>query len=319
ALEEDVRARQELLELSSPGGGREVDAATALVRVAEEERQGPIRAGQTPGEWAAATPGITLWPLDLEHIGSQVRQDPTRDRTADVGGIEDAQMRERAGHDHGLAFTAFTSWPATLGDEPLATNRQNVMRGLQMASDRPPLRGDPDLRSFRVAALLALPALALFLPEAQGHHVIHLPALVGMLVVFELLALGVSFTPLARHPHRLGFVLTIGVILASIASFYLIRGDPAVTAAGLLALLGGTLFFFSWTAGEALVLLATIAAAFGIAVHGFVRTDFLVAPMVAPWFILLGGGSLVVAASRFIGRIRAGLAAREVELATLSE
>src|SRR5262249_37427177 len=145
---------------------------------------------------------------------------------------------------------------------------RGVMRGLPMASDRPPFRGDPDLRSFRVAAMLALPALALFLPEAQGHHVVHLGSLIGVLVAFEVLALGVSFTPLARYPHRLGFVLSIAVIIASIATFHIIRGDPAVTAAGLLALLGGTLFFFSWTAGEALVLLAILAAAFGLAVGG---------------------------------------------------
>src|SRR5262245_14832949 len=188
-----------------------------------------------------------------------------------------------------------------------------------MASDRPPLRGDPDLRSFRVAAMLALPALAVFLPEAQGHHVVHLGELVAVLAAFEVLALGVSFTPLARNPHRLGFVFTITVIIASIATFHIIRGDPAVTAAGMLALLGGTLFFFSWTAGEALVLLSILAAAFGLAVGGLNRSDFLVAPMIAPWYILLGGGLLVVAASRFIGNIRGGLAAREGELATLSE
>src|SRR5262249_51143695 len=141
--------------------------------MAEEERKGPMRAGRAPGERAAVAPRITLWPLDLEHVGSQVRQDPPRHRAADVGGIEDAQMRERAVRDHGLGFTAFATRPAT-SNEPLATHPKGRYEGTSMASDRPPLRGDPDLRSFRVAAMLALPALALLLPEFQGHHVLNL-------------------------------------------------------------------------------------------------------------------------------------------------
>lgn len=181
--------------------------------------------------------------------------------------------------------------------------------------------GDSEIRSYRVAALLALPILALALPEAEsgGHHGNYIRWLIGGLVVFVLLAFGASFTRLARYPHRLGLALTIVVSLGSLTSFAVTGGDPAVTVAGQLALLGGTLFFFSWSVGETLVLLLTMVFGFAVAVAGRSRLDFLVAPLAASWFLLIAGGALIVTASGFVTRIRTGLAEREGELATLSE
>ncbi|MFN8545960.1 MAG: sensor histidine kinase [Candidatus Binatia bacterium] len=178
------------------------------------------------------------------------------------------------------------------------------------------------LRSLRVAGLLVVPALALFIPEAvaTGIDARTVAALFVWLAGIALLSLAASFTPFgARHPRGLARAMTAGLALASLGSFAVTHGDPTAAADALFSIMIGTLLFFRWSPLEAALVAGPAGAGFVLVALRADRALFSVAPLSTALRIVITSYCLTVAGAVILARMRAGLARREAELAALSE
>src|SRR5262249_44522445 len=106
-LDQDVGAIAELAEPAPPVPCVEIDDGAALVRVPVEEREGAVGRFDVVRERRPEPAGIAARRLDLDHVGAEVAEEPPRKGPAQIGEIDDPEMRERRGH--GAVYSARAS------------------------------------------------------------------------------------------------------------------------------------------------------------------------------------------------------------------
>ena len=174
----------------------------------------------------------------------------------------------------------------------------------------------------RIAALIALAAGLLFLPiEGYYRPSGDVPAvLVGWAIHTGLatFALVASYLPLApRRIDRLVVWLVLGHVANALLYLQLPPHDPALVASGLICLVIIGPVFFSWTPGRTALIGSVTTAAFAVA--GFrLRTEDMRGGGVSALGALVVGAGIAVASARVLGHLRASLARRRRELASLS-
>jgi hypothetical protein len=72
----------------------EVTHGAALAEVPEEERQRAIRRDDVARKRRDETVGIAGGRLHLDHVRAEIGQDPPRERAAQIGQVDDTEMRE---------------------------------------------------------------------------------------------------------------------------------------------------------------------------------------------------------------------------------
>ena len=127
-LEQDVGGVAQGAKARRVGGGVQIEGERALVEVAIDEGERPLGSGDAAHERRLLAAGVAAGRLDLDHVGAEVGEQPPRQRAAQVGEIDDAQVRERPGHASPLA-TAVAAGKKELPRE--------VAKGICLAPSRP--------------------------------------------------------------------------------------------------------------------------------------------------------------------------------------
>jgi signal transduction histidine kinase len=180
----------------------------------------------------------------------------------------------------------------------------------------------PSAWQLRAGALIALVALAIFLPLqfyfdlSPGLRYIW-PAYVVQ-VILAAAVLVAAYTPLGgRHTDRLTMFFVGGLVLSVFWAFVELPGQPSLMAFGLTCAFVGSAVFFSWSTLRVLGLcLLTIAlfTAMGVARPDAVPPAVFVLSVAS----LVVGATISVAGAEVLSRFRARLARRERDLASLS-
>ena len=99
-LDEDVRTVTERGEARPPRGVVEIEDDAALSQVPKQEGERTVRSRNVAGEGCREPVGIGTRPLDPDHVGAEVGEHAAGERAAEIGQVDDTEMRERPGR-HG--------------------------------------------------------------------------------------------------------------------------------------------------------------------------------------------------------------------------
>ncbi len=172
----------------------------------------------------------------------------------------------------------------------------------------------------RVAALISVGAIVLFLPLDLRFHRAGVPDATPFYVVHVILsaaALAATYTsPGARRPDRVALAFVLGIVGNICWRFNAAPTYPALTVDVLTLLMMGSAFFFSWSRWRhALVCIACCAGFTAAAVTSPGLPSNALAYALGA---LVVGAGIASAGREVLGRHRADLARRQAELADLS-
>ena len=105
----DVSGVAQRAEARRVGGGVQVERERALVEIAVDERERTIRCRDAAGERGVQAARIAARRLDLDDVGAEVGEQAAGEGVAQIGEIDDAQVREGPGH---ARLVVARPWPA---------------------------------------------------------------------------------------------------------------------------------------------------------------------------------------------------------------
>jgi signal transduction histidine kinase len=185
---------------------------------------------------------------------------------------------------------------------------------------------DPDrdtlgsVTRLRLAALLGLGAIALFLPlELHYASADDVPLILTVYAIHATLAGGVallSYTEWgARHADGMALFLALAMAANHDVFFYLRPRHPALVAETFTILMIAAALLFPWSVRRMLLLCGLICAGFAAVAW---RSTLPGTPFGLAFVPLLIGAAIAVVSARLFGVVRAALARHEAELAALS-
>jgi signal transduction histidine kinase len=178
------------------------------------------------------------------------------------------------------------------------------------------------LRPVRIAALIVFVSVVVFLPIDARYSPAGLTRVLIVYGAHTLVGAVVLLASLtrrgARHPDALAMVLVLGAVANTNLYVYLWPRNPVLVANALVCLLMGCAVVFSWsTQRMAWISLLTLASFALVCLRASVE-DLGGAPVVSAVAALGVGGIVAIGGASILGRMRASLAARQVELAAFS-